>query len=77
MRGRFGQVERLDVVGDRADKALANGHPGDVNGFLRQAARGKKFEHAFAQQVDRAHLAVEALADNFNHRVQLGLRVIA
>src|SRR6185369_17638939 len=56
---------------------LADGHAGDVHGLLRQSAGGEQLEHALAQQVDRADLAIERLADHLDHGVELCLRVHA
>ena len=77
MRLGFGKVERFDTVGDRAGQALTDGHPGDVDRALVQTARSKEFEHAFAQQIDRAHLACEAFPDDVDHPVELALRMHA
>ena len=42
-----------------------------------EAAGGEQLEHALAQQVDRADLAIEALADDLDDLVELALRVAA
>jgi len=52
-------------------------HTGDVDRFLRQTACGEQFEHAFAQKVDRANLAIQAFPDHLHHGVELGLRMVA
>ena len=75
MGRRFGEVERLDVLRDRAGQALADAELGDVDRALVEAARGEQLEHAFAQQVDRADLAIERLADDLDDLVELALRV--
>ena len=75
MRARFGEVERLDVLGDHTGQPLANRHARDVDGGFVEAARRKQFEHPFAQKVDRTHLADQAFADNLDHAIKLGLRV--
>ena len=64
----------LDILGDRADKALAKAQLGDVDGLLLEAAGGIELEQAVAQQVDRADLAVQRLADDLDDAVELGLR---
>jgi len=71
--GGFGEVERLDLAGDGADQTLADGHAGDVDGFLGEAAGGEQLQHAFAKEVDRADLGIEALADDIDHGVELVL----
>jgi hypothetical protein len=45
-----------------------------THGGLFQPARGEQFQHAFAQQVDRADFAVEVFADHVDDAVELGLR---
>ena len=45
--------------------------------FGVEAARRVEFEHTFAQQVDRADLAIEAFANDIDHLVELALRVHA
>ena len=77
VRGRLGEVERLDILGDRPDQPFADRHPGDVDRLLRQPAGGEQFEHAFAQQVDRADLAIEPFANHPDHVVELGLGIAA
>jgi len=42
--------------------------------FLRKATGGEQLQHALAQQVDRADLAIEAAADDLDDVVELGLR---
>ena len=74
---RFGQVQSFDVFGNRADQAFAHAHAGDVDRLLRQPLGGEEFQHPFAQQVDRANLAIQPFADHFDHGVQLGLRMAA
>ena len=73
--GRLVEVQRLDLLGDLADEPLAERELGDVDRFLPQPARGEEFEHAVAQQVDRADLAVHRLADDLHDLVELGLRI--
>jgi hypothetical protein len=73
--GRLVEVQRLDMLGDGADQAFAQAQPGDVNGLLRQAARCEQLQHAVAQQVDRADLALGRLADDLHDIVELRLRV--
>jgi hypothetical protein len=77
MRLGFGQVERLDVGRDGAGKPLADCQPGDVDRALVQPAGGEQLQHPLAQQVHRAHLAIEALADDLDHPVEFALRVHA
>ena len=60
--------------GDRAGQALAHPQLGDVDRLLAQAARGEQLEHAVAQQVDRADLAIHRLADDVDDLVELALR---
>jgi hypothetical protein len=72
--GGLVEVEHLDVLGDRSDKPLAEGQLGDVDCGLIKAAGGEQFEHALAQQVDRADLAVDRGGDDADDGVQLGLR---
>jgi hypothetical protein len=72
--GRLVEVERLDILGDRPDQPLAQRHLGDVDRLLLEAAGREQFEHAVAQQVDRADFAVERLADDLDDLIELGLR---
>ena len=71
---RFVEVEDLGLLRDRADQPLAKRQFGDVDRLLRKTTRGVEFEHAFAQQVDRAHFARHAFADDRDDGVELGLR---
>src|SRR5690606_5002544 len=71
------EVERFDIGGDRAGQPLANTHPSDVHRLLVEAARGIEFQHAFAQEVDRADFAAQRLADDLHDLVQLALRMQA
>src|SRR3546814_4884741 len=71
MRGGFVEVERLDIGGDHADQPFAGRELGDVDRGLRKPARREQFEQPVAQQIDRADLAVERLADDLNDRAQL------
>ena len=64
------------LLGDGADQALADRQPGDVHRALLEAAGGEQFEHAFAQQVDRADLAIEALADDLDDRLSLACALL-
>jgi hypothetical protein len=73
MGGSLGEIERLAVLGNRADKALAHGHARDMDGGLFEPAGGEEFEHPLAQEVDRADLAVEVLADHVDDAIELGL----
>ncbi len=74
MGRRLGEVERFDIGGDGAGQPFADPQPGDVNRGLFEAARGEQLEHAFAQEVDRADLAIERLADDIDDLVELALR---
>ena len=74
MAGRLIEVQRLDVLGNRADKAFAKPQLGEVDRFLFQAARGEQLQYAVAQQIDRANLAVQRLADDLHDLIELGLR---
>jgi len=74
VRGGFGKVQSFDIARNRADKALTRGQPRNVDRRLVQPARGKQFQHAFAQKIDRTHLGIEVFANHFNDLVQLGLR---
>jgi hypothetical protein len=38
---------------------------------------GEQFQHAFAQQIDRANFAIEPLANHLDHGVQFGLHMAA
>src|SRR3546814_10265023 len=71
MRVGFVEVERLDIGGDLADQPFAGRELGDVDRGLRKPARREQFEQPVAQQIDRADLAVERLADDLNDRAQL------
>ena len=75
VRRRLVEVQRFDLVGDHADQPLAKPEAGHVHRLLLQPAGRVKFERAVAQQIDRAHLAVEAFADDADDAVQLSLRV--
>ena len=77
MRLGLGEVERFDLLRDRAGQPLADRHAGDVHRALVEAAGGEQLEHAFAQQVDRAHLARQAVTDDLDHLIELALRVQA
>ncbi len=75
MRGGLVEIERLDMLGDGADQALAQRQLGDMHRRLAEPARGVELQHAIAQQVDRADLAGQRLADDLDDIVELGLRV--
>jgi len=75
VRSGFVEVQRLDLVGDHADQPFAKAEARDMHRLLLQPARRIKLERAFAQQIDRADLAVEAFADNADDLVQLALRI--
>ena len=51
------QVQRLDILRDRAGEAFADRKARDVDGFGIEALRGIKFESAFTKQVNRTDLA--------------------
>lgn len=51
MAGRLGEVQRLDLVGDRADQALARRQLGDVDGVRIEAACREQLELPLAQQI--------------------------
>ena len=74
VRGRFGEVQGLDVLGDGAGQPLAHAELGDVNRALLKATGGEQLEHPVAQEVDRADLAIERLADDVDDLVELALR---
>jgi len=73
MRSRFVEVQNLDILGDRADQPLPHRHFGDVDRDLIEPLRGKQFKHAFAQQIDRADLAISGFPNDLDDAVQLGL----
>ena len=75
--GGLREIERLDMLRDRADQTFAQRQLGDVDRLLQQAAGRIELEHAVAQQVDRADLAIERFADHLHDGVELGLRVQA
>jgi hypothetical protein len=77
VRRCLGKVQRLVAGRDAADQTLADGHAGDVDRLLRQAAGGKQLQHALAQQIDRADFRMQALADHLDHGVEFGLRILA
>ena len=77
MRLGLGQIERLDIVRDRAGKPLAHGQPRHVHRFGIEALRRIKLQRTFAQQVDRADLARQAFGDDLDHPVELVLRMRA
>ena len=77
MRLRLGEVKRLDIRRDDSVQTFAEAQFGDVDGFGIEAARGVELEHAFAQEIDRTDLAIEAFADDLDHLVELALRVHA
>ena len=60
VRGCLVEVEGLDVARDGAGQPLPHAQPGDVDRLLVESAGGEEFEHSFAQQIDRAHLANRA-----------------
>src|SRR3546814_10631880 len=62
----LGQIERLDILGDRADQPFAHRHTGNMDRALVEAACGEQLKHPFAQQIDRADLAVEAFTDEID-----------
>ena len=70
----LGQRQRFAAGGDIADQALTHRQPGDVHGRLRQALRGKQFQHAIAQQVDGGDLAAQFGRHQLHHLVKLHLR---
>ena len=74
MARRLVEVQHLHGPRDRADQPFAERQLGDVHRRLIEPAGGVKLQHAFAQQVDRADLAVDRLADDLHHLVQLRLR---
>ena len=73
MRRRLVEVEGLDILGDGPGEALAHAQPGDVHRTLFQPARREQFEQPIAQQVDRANLARQRVADDVGDLVQLVL----
>ena len=77
MGSRLGEVQCLDIGGDSAGQAFPHAHAGNVDSALVQAARGEKFQHAFAQQIDRADFAIQRFADDFDDLIELALRVQA
>ena len=74
VRRGLGQVQRLDVGRDRAGQPFSDPEAGDVDRRLFETARREQFEHPLAQQVDRADLAIERLADDVDDLVELALR---
>ncbi len=57
MRGGIHQRQRLGLLGDQADKALALAHGGLVHGLAVEALGGVKLKRAVrAQHIDRAYL---------------------
>ena len=75
MRGRLGEVKHLDIGGDGANQPFAHSQPGNMNRVGVKTAGGEEFESAVAQQVDRADLAIERLADDLHDLVELALRL--
>ncbi len=75
MRLRLRQIERFVLRGDRARQTFADGHARYVHGRRIQPARGEQFQHAVAQKIDGAHLAIEVFAHDFDHLIELALRV--
>ena len=71
---RFVEVQRLDIAGDRADQPFTHRQLGDVDGLFLQPARREQLQQPIAQQIDRADLAIERLADDLHHRAELRLR---
>jgi hypothetical protein len=69
----FVEVHGFDIGGDRADQPFSESQFRDVNRVLIQSAGGVKFQLAIAQQIDRADLAFERLADDTRNLVKLGL----
>ena len=74
VRRRLVEVQRLDILRDRADQPLAQRQRGDVDRLLVEPVGREQLQHALAQQVDRGDLAVERLGDDVGDRVELGLR---
>src|SRR3546814_682528 len=74
VRGGFGEVQRLDRLGDNADKALAERKPRYMDRFLLEAAGREKLERAAAQEIDGADFAVQAFADDPDDLVELADR---
>ena len=64
-------------LADKAAKAGADRQLGDVDSALVEAAGGEQLEQPVAQQVDRADLAIEGLADDLDDLVELALRMRA
>ncbi len=77
MRSGLGEVQRLDIDGDRADQPFARAQPGDVDRRLVEPPGGEQFELAIAQEIDRADLAIERLPDDFDDGVELRLGALA
>ena len=71
----LGEVERFDPFRDRSDQPFADAHPGDVDRFGIEASGSEEFQRAFAQQVDRTDLAIEAVGNDVDHAVELVLCV--
>src|SRR3546814_20528159 len=61
VRGGFVEVQRLDLLGDHADKALAERKPRYMDRFLLEASGREKLERAAAHEIDGADFAVQAL----------------
>jgi hypothetical protein len=72
--GRLVEVQHLDLLRDRAHQPLAERELGDVHRLLLQASRREQLEHPVAQQIDRADLARQRLADDLHNPVELRLR---
>ena len=74
MAGRFIEVERLNLLGNRADETFAKREFGDVDRLLFQPARRVKLKHTFAAEIDGADFAPQNFPDGVDDLVQLGLR---
>ena len=75
VRLRVGQVERLGLLGDEADQALARLHGGEVDGVAVQALGGVELERAVGpQHIERADLRHHVVGDEDDDLVEARLR---
>ena len=74
--GGFIEVQRFDIFGNCTDEPFAQAKPRDVHRRFVQAARSEQLKCAVTQQVNRANLARNCLADNIDDMVELSLRMV-
>ncbi len=77
MRFGLGEVERRDVLRDGARQPFTDSHAGDMDSLFIEAACREQFQHPFAQEVYRHHLAIEVFGNDIDHAVQFALRMHA